>query len=197
MATPTSRHPSSTPKKSPRTDPTDTTDDTDSVSWNIKACILRAQPQTKRLPAPHRARCSQLDSFWTRGYYVNSRGKKLVYNDKHLLDIMATPDRTFTFEAPSPGLDHWKMTPTEAVAVKLQLGTIARPLRAKTSGESADKYSRMRQRLPDMQQRLPQRRSARRSCAINSSRPPMTWRTWNAAAVSRSRCSSEALLRHA
>ena len=64
-------------------------------------------------------------SFWTRGYDVDSKGRKVVENDKHMLFCCDNPDKEYTFSEPSPVDAHVIADAAEARTIARKLGTLA------------------------------------------------------------------------
>ena len=62
-------------------------------------------------------------SLFTRGWYIDSRGRKVVQSYKHIKWIIDNPDKLYTFAEPSP-VDLHKETATELRDTKIRIGII-------------------------------------------------------------------------
>ena len=105
---------------------TDTTQDGD-ISWNTATAKLPAFIAALDKNDAMLSSTPGLLSLWTRGYDIDSKGRKIVESDKHMLFCIQQPDKEYTFEEPSPVGAYTIASGTEARAIAVRLGIAPDP----------------------------------------------------------------------
>ena len=133
---PPQRQPSTPARASPRA-PThvDTNDNDTSITWNTVTSKVPAFLMALEKDDYFYSNTRGSLSLFTRGYEIDSKGKKVVESEKHTLDIIDNPDKEYTFANPSPVGAHTVADATEAAAIRRRLGTDPPPLPSSASAE--------------------------------------------------------------
>ena len=121
---PSSRRHTATPKSA--TDaalgtPNNTDNDDISATWNTATAKLPAFLASLEKNDSLLSSTPGLLLLWTRGYDVDSKGRKVVMSDKHMLYCINNADTEYTFKAPSPTNKFAVADATEARLVALAL----------------------------------------------------------------------------
>ena len=127
---PSSRRHTATPKSA--TDaalgtPNNTDNDDISATWNTATAKLPAFLASLEKNDSLLSSTPGLLLLWTRGYDVDSKGRKVVMSDKHMLYCINNADTEYTFKEPSPSNKLIKFAvadAAEARIVALALGVI-------------------------------------------------------------------------
>ena len=104
----------------------DTTEDID-ITWNTATAKLPAFISALDKNDTLLSSANGLLSLWTRGYDIDSKGRKIVESDKHMLFCIQNPDKEYTFEAPSPVNAYAAATGAESRQIALRLGVTPDP----------------------------------------------------------------------
>ena len=127
MAPSPRRHPA-TPKSAAEAalDSSNTTHDKDDITetWNTATAKLPAFLASLERNDALISSTPGLLLLWTRGYDVDSKGRKVVMSDKHMLQCINDIDTEYTFQDPSPTATYAVANATEARVVALALGII-------------------------------------------------------------------------
>ena len=127
---PTPRRHSTTPRTPVHASPDKVTDDTtleNDISWNTATAKLPAFLAALDKNDALLSSATGLLSLWTRGYDIDSKGRKIVESDKHMLFCIQHPDKEYTFEEPSPVNAYAISSATEARAIAIRLGVTPDP----------------------------------------------------------------------
>ena len=128
---PTPRRHSTTPRTPVHASPDKVThDDTTlegDISWNTATAKLPAFLAALDKNDALLSSATGLLSLWTRGYDIDSKGRKIVESDKHMLFCIQQPDKEYTFEDPSPVNAYAIASATEARAIAVRLGVTPDP----------------------------------------------------------------------
>ena len=122
MAPSPRRHPA-TPKSAAEAalDSSNTTHDKDDITetWNTATAKLPAFLASLERNDALISSTPGLLLLWTRGYDVDSKGRKVVMSDKHMLQCINDSDTEYTFQDPSPTTKYAVADATEARVVAL------------------------------------------------------------------------------